>query len=80
MNEDVDDKEDLTNDDLCVLLKNLEKNYKNKYKFILKAGSSYQNCLFKLFKLTWLHEIKPAQWEKTTAHQLYKESGETNKR
>ena len=35
------------------LLKHLKKNNKDKYKFILKSGSSLQWCLFNLFKLIW---------------------------
>ena len=61
------------------LLKHLKKNNKDKYKFILKSGSSLQWCLFNLFKLIWNTETKPGQWENTIAHQLYKGAGEKSK-
>ena len=61
-----------SHDDFCDMLKNLKKNNKEKYRFILKAGSSFLKCLFKLFKLMWDSEVKPGKWENTIAHQLYK--------
>jgi hypothetical protein len=75
MDDEVEESEDLTISDFSNLLKNLIKN-KTKYKFILKAGASFQKCLFKLFRITWVQEIKPTQWEDTIAHQLYKGAGE----
>ena len=80
MNEpDVKNKDDLTQKDFNSLLENLEKKTKSKYKFILKAGLSLHRCLFTLFKITWKSEVKPNQWEKTIAHQLYKGKGEKSK-
>ena len=76
MNEVVEDDDDLTYDDFCDMLKNLKKNNKEKYRFILKAGSSFLKYLFKLFKLMWDSEVKPGQWENTIAHQLYKGKNE----
>ena len=51
MVEEVEESIDLTHTDFGCLLKNLNTN-KMKYKFILKAGASYQSWLFKLFKIT----------------------------
>ena len=79
MAEDTEEDNDLTKDDFCDLMKKLKKNNKNKYKFILQAGASFHKCLFKLFKMTWESEIKPAKWENTIAHQLYKGKGEKAK-
>ena len=67
MNEVVEDDDDLTYDDFCDMLQNLKKNNKEKYRFILKAGSSFLKCVFKLFKLMWDSEVKPGQWENTIA-------------
>ena len=76
MAEDIDESDNLTHDDFFNMMKNLKKNNKDKYKFILKAGASFHQCLFKLFKMTWDMEAKPTQWENTIAHQLYKGKGE----
>ena len=77
MNQIVEESDDVfTKKDFDDLLKNLQKNNKTKYKFILKAGSSLHKCLFRLFSLTWDSETKPSVWENTIAHQLYKGKGE----
>jgi hypothetical protein len=75
MEEEVDNAEQFTIDDFSNLLKKLQKDNKMKYKFILKSGLSYHKCLYKLFKMVWESESKPAQWEQTVAHQLYKGVG-----
>ena len=62
-------------DDFGKLLKNLKKKNKEKYQFILKAGTDFLRVLYSLFKKTWESGRKPKQWEKTTAHQLYKGKG-----
>ena len=75
MEEEVDNGEPFTIDDFSNLLKKLQKDNKMKYKFILKSGLSYQKCLYKLFKMVWESKFKPAQWEQTVAHQLFKGVG-----
>ena len=67
-----DPQEVFTEEDFGKLLKNLKKKNKEKYQFILKAGSDYLRILYNLFKKTWETESKPKLWEKTIAHQLYK--------
>ena len=79
MAEEIKENDDYSFDDFDELLKHLKKNNKDKYKFILKAGTSLQWCLFNLFKLIWNTETKPGQWENTIAHQLYKGAGEKSK-
>ena len=79
MTEDIEEDNELTKDDFHDLMKKLQKNNKNKYKFILQAGTSFRKCLYKLYKLTWDSEMKPTQWENTVAHQLYKGKGEKSK-
>ena len=65
MNENCEN--DLTMNDYRSVIKHLQKNNTSKYKFILKAGSSLDKCLFRLFKMTWECEAKPTQWEHTIA-------------
>ena len=54
----------------------LTREKKNKYKFILKAGWSFKNALFHLFKTVWEGEILPEGWHKTTLLQLWKMKGD----
>ena len=66
----------LTEEDFKNLLKHLSGKNKGKYQFIIKAGKSYQNLLFELFKKIWESERKPDSWKNTMCHQLYKGKGE----
>ena len=74
--ENENNDEELTKDDFEDFLKQMTKKNKDKYQFILKAGNSYQNLLFELYKKVWKTETKPTSWKKTLCHQLYKGKGE----
>ena len=50
----------------------LKKKKKTKYDFILKAGPSLHNALFKLYKEVWNGEVKPDAWHDTVIIQLDK--------
>jgi hypothetical protein len=75
MEDVIENDEDFNHVDYSDLLKSLQKKNKEKYKFILKCGLVYQQCLYKLFKMVWDLEEKPTQWESTIAHQLFKGKG-----
>ena len=75
MKEYIDDDEQLTDEDFGDLLKTLKKKNKDKYQFLLKAGTDYLRVIYSLFKKVWESERKPQQWEETVAHQLYKGKG-----
>ena len=79
MSEQVQDDDTFTDEDFGQLLKKLNKKNKNKYKFILKAGTCFLRCLFRLFKLVWEKEQKPVAWENTVAHQLFKGKGKISR-
>ena len=68
--------DELTETDFRNLIKQLTKKNKEKYQFILKAGKSYQNLLFQLYRKVWNSETKPTCWKKTVCHQLYKGKGD----
>ena len=57
------------------VLEKLKKKSKEKYKFILMAGKSMQNVLYRLFRAVWKQEKRPDQWKSTTIMQLYKGKG-----
>jgi hypothetical protein len=57
------------------VMERLKKKSKEKYKFILKAGNSMRNALFRLFRNVWTQERRPEQWKNTTIIQLYKGKG-----
>ena len=44
----------------------------NKYDFVLKAGHSLLNALFKLFQVVWNKEVKPESWRETVIVQIPK--------
>ena len=56
-------------------LSDLKKKKKQKYKFLVEAGSDYKVALFNLFKLIWDKEEKPQQWRNSLIVQLYKGKG-----
>ena len=58
------------------LLKQLSNKNKDKYQYILKAGKSFHNLLFLLYRKVWDSEVKPSSWKKTVCHQLFKGKGE----
>ena len=51
----------------------LKKTKGEKYKFILKGGSSLQNALMKLYRTVWEQEKKPDSWRDSILIQLNKE-------
>ena len=59
-------------------LKLLKTKHQDKYKFIVKAGAGYQDCLFSLFSNIWESEEKPQQWRNTVIVQIYKGKGDKN--
>ena len=71
-----DDHDELTKDDFHNVLDMLKNKSKEKYKFILNAGSSLKEALFRLFRNVWKQEARPQQWKSTTIIQLYKGKGE----
>ena len=70
-----DDPEDnLNQDDIDTAFEQMKKKG-DKYKFILKAGNNFKNCLGNLYQKVWTSEEKPQQWRNTTFIQLYKGKG-----
>ena len=49
MKEYIDDDEQLTDEDFGDLLKTLKKKNKDKYQFLLKAGTDYLRVIYSLF-------------------------------
>ena len=76
MKEDTDDVEELSRDEFEKRLKLLGTKSKEKYKFLLKSGEGFKNCIFRLFSQVWNQETKPQQWRNTVIIQLYKGKGE----
>ena len=73
-----DEYEEFSIEDFNKTLDKLKKKSKEKYKFILMAGDSLKQLLFRLFKKIWNQECRPQQWKKTTIIQLYKGKKEIN--
>ena len=70
--EDTTDDEKLTYADFNKRLEIIEKENKDKYKFILKSGQAFKNCIFNLFKKVWESESIPEQWRETIIIQIFK--------
>ena len=70
-----DDEKELSKEDFDKRLKTLKTKFQEKYKFILKAGDGYKDCLFSLFSNIWGSEDKPQQWRNTVIVQIYKGKG-----
>ena len=47
----------------------------SKYKFILRAGKSLHDALYRLFEVVWNGEKKPDSWRDTTIIQIWKGKG-----
>ena len=45
-----------------------------KYNFILKAGQSFKEALYKIFRHVWESEKKPASWRLDTLVQIHKKN------
>ena len=56
-----DDHAEFTNEHFEEVMEKLKKKSKEKYKFILKAGNSMKNALFRLFQNVWKQERRPEQ-------------------
>ena len=69
-----DDNFDIT--DFSSRMKKIAGKHSEKYRFLLKAGQGFQNCMFKLCEQVWKSEQKPEQWRNTIIVQLYKGKGE----
>ena len=69
---------ELTKDDYLARLGQVAKKHEDKYKFILKSGQGFQNCIFDLFENVWNSEQKPQQWRNTIVIQLFKGKGSIN--
>ena len=78
MEEDDIETCELKEEDFLARLKKISKKQGEKYKFILKAGKGFQNCIFDLFKQVWETEQKPLQWRNTIVIQLFKGKGSIN--
>ena len=57
-------------------LQELKKKGGGKYNFILRAGNSLLNALFKLYEVVWKVENIPTSWRNTTVIQTYKGRGD----
>ena len=75
--QDDDDEEELSRKDFDMRVKKMAEKSKEKYRFILKSGEGYKNCIYRLFSQIWKEEVKPQQWRNTVIIQLYKGKGET---
>ena len=65
MNEIVEDdeNEEFTVELFSALMEKLKKKSKEKYKYILQAGKSMKDALFRLFRNVWKQEKRPVQWK-----------------
>ena len=69
---DVEFTEEIFEDTLKLLHKKGEK-----YNFIVKAGKSLHNALFKLFNVVWTFQKKPDSWRDSVVIQLDKKKNES---
>ena len=65
----------LSYEDFIERLEIIKRKNKEKYKFILKSGEPFKQCLFKLFKQVWDSECLPEQWRETIIVQIPKGGG-----
>ena len=72
MKEEDSASNEISEEDFKEFLKQITMKKKEKNQFILKAGNSYQNVLFALYRKVWGTEEKPSSWKNTTCIQLYK--------
>ena len=70
-----DDLETLNLSQFHAALKKVSVKHNEKYKFILNAGNSLMNAIFRLFSLVWESENIPDSWIDSLLIQLYKGRG-----
>ena len=70
-----DDDLEFTHEKFNEMIKRIRTRCGNKYDFILKAGDSLFNALFKLFEVVWKKEKIPESWRETTIVQIFKGRG-----
>ena len=75
--DDCKEDQELYREDFENRLKEIEAKSGGKYKFLLRSGNGFKNCVFRLFNQIWKEEEKPQQWRNTVIIQLYKGKGET---
>ena len=73
-----DEHEDFTIEVFTNMMDKLKKKSQAKYKYILQAGKSFKDALFRMFRNVWEQERRPSQWKSTTIIQLYKGKGESD--
>ena len=76
MKERTENDPEFTRELFVETLQELKKKGGGKYKFILRAGNSLLNAMFKLYKVVWKEENIPSSWQKTTVIQTYKGRGD----
>ena len=77
MKDDSKKEEEFKQSDFDETLKKVAKKCGEKYKFLVKSGNGFKNCIFRFFNQIWKDEEKPQQWRKTIIIQLYKGKGES---
>jgi hypothetical protein len=65
-----DEHEDFTIEVFTNMMDKLKKKSQAKYKYILQAGNSFKDALFRMFRNVWEQERRPSQWKSTTIIQL----------
>ena len=77
MKDDSNKEEEFKQSDFDERLNKVAKKCGDKYKFLVKSGNGFKNCIFRLFNQVWKDEEKPQQWRNTIIIQLYKGKGES---
>ena len=79
MNEQIDnDEEELSHHQFNDALNTVAKKHKDKYSFILKAGNSLIDALFRLFQLVWRKEDIPDIWRNSLLLEKMKKPNKTS--
>ena len=79
MTEHVDnDMDELNYVQFTEALTTVAKKHSDKYKFLLKAGQSLLDALFRLFQLVWRHEEIPEKWRESLLLQKLKNPNKTS--
>ena len=72
------DLNEMTEDQFNEALKVVASKHPDKYKYILRGGSSLKNAIFQLFSVVWRKESIPDSWYNTELVQLPKNGSDKN--
>lgn len=71
----IDEREEISEEDFDEAIKKFKKKNKKAYNYIVKAGDSFKEGIFKFMERIHLEENLPSSWENTVLVQIYKGKG-----